>query len=402
MELIDSRCDACKLKTYQCTDCQGADKRRKQEIKKAAKALAPFAAPAPAPAKPSAPEISGTFSERQRVTELIDSRCDACKLKTYQCTDCQGADRRRKQEIKKAAKALAPAAAPAPAPAKPSAPEISGNFSERCAAVGHMILDAILEHTTSAKALAVAAAPAPATAAPEIPVANVSLRNVLKAAPFRFLMSRIPRNGHCLFESFVLAFKLLKLPNMPRTQQELRSACAKQLLEWNGNIPNMPPLFDTDGTTMMKAIRDGPSEKVSLKRYCSLLKTNLYGGFEEIMLIVQMFRLQVHLYEDSSYRRGSPVSIPILRNSELAEDHPDNAGPRIFLLLEMGKKDAVGDHTTLMIHRYAQYDDYMSRMPVQHRDYKIVQGIHGRGMQTMRRYRKDDLIGKLISIIIMF
>ena len=37
--------------------------------------------------------------------ELIDSRCDACKLKTYQCTDCQGADRRRKQEIKKAAKA---------------------------------------------------------------------------------------------------------------------------------------------------------------------------------------------------------------------------------------------------------------------------------------------------------
>jgi hypothetical protein len=207
-------------------------------------------------------------------------------------------------------------------------------------------------------------------------------------------MSRIPRNGDCLFESFVLAFKLLKLPNMPTTQRELRSACAKKLLEWNGNIPNMPNLFDTDGFTMIKAIRGEPSEsKVSLEEYCSLLETNLYGGFEEIMLIVQMFRLQVHLYEDSSYRGGSPVSVPIFRNCELAEDHPDNAGPRIFLLLEMGKKGGAGDHTTLMIHRYAQYNDYMSRMPVQHRDYKIVQGIHGRGMQTMRRFRKDDLIG---------
>jgi hypothetical protein len=310
--------------------------------------------------------------------ELIDSRCDACNLKTYQCTDCQGADKRRKQEIKKAAKALAPAAAPAPAPAKMSAPEISGSFSERCAAVGQMVLDILAE------------TPAPA----------VSLRNVLKAAPFRFVMSRIPRNGHCLFESFVLAFKLLKLPNMPTTQQQLRSACAKQLLEWNGHIPTMPNLFDTDGTTLMKAIRDDePSEKVSLEKYCSLLERNLYGGLEEMMMIVQMYGLQVHLYEDSSYRRGSPVSIPIFKNSELAEDHPDNAGPRIFLLLEMGKKGGVGDHTTLLIHRYAQYDDYMSRMPVQHRDYKIVQGIHGRGMQTMTRFRKDDLLGKLISIM---
>jgi hypothetical protein len=69
------------------------------------------------------------------------------------------------------------------------------------------------------------------------------------------------------------------------------------------------------------------------------------------------------------------------------------------LLLETGKKDGVSDHTTLMINRYAQYDDLMSRMPVQHQDYKIVQGIHGRGMQTVRRFPKDDLIGKLISIL---
>lgn len=359
------------------------------------------------------------------MSELLDSRCHVCHKTDFQCGNCAKKDKQKKKEarlsaaaaksgskfayvgktlqaaIESAKKQNAPILKTAIESAKKvsadAAPEISGKFSDRCAAVGHMIT-AILDETTSAKALAAAAAPPPALAAPEISVPNVNLRNVLKAAPFRFVMTRIPRSGHCLFESFVLAFKLLKLPNMPKTQQQLRSACAKQLMEWNGQIPTLPPLFDSDDDTPVIAIRGGAEQRVSLKEYCNLLNTNLYGGLEEYMLIVQMYQLQVHLYQDAFYRGGSPVSIPIFRNSELPANHPDNAGPRIFMLLEMGK-NGTSDHTTLMIHRYAQYDDLMSRMPVQHRDYKIVQGIHGRGMQSMRRFPKDDLIGKLISIM---
>jgi hypothetical protein len=159
-----------------------------------------------------------------------------------------------------------------------------------------------------------------------------NLRNILKSSPHEWTMAKIPRFGHCLFESIALAFRKLKRPELPQTMQELRTCCAKQLLDWNGVIPgNSPRLLEfSNGMARVQVLRGENEVEVTLQEYCNLLATNLYGGYDEIMIVVHMYKVQIHVYHDESYKGGDPEPVSIhLVNSDLPANHDINSGNSI-------------------------------------------------------------------------
>jgi len=81
------------------------------------------------------------------------------------------------------------------------------------------------------------------------------------------------------------------------------------------------------------------------------------------------------------------------------------SGPKIYLLLETGLGEGVGDHTTLMIHKYAEHAELMSRMPVIDVDYYVAKSAFGYGLKSLKVYKKGDVAGNsfiIISIIIYY
>ena len=246
--------------------------------------------------------------------ELMDSRCSACAKKDWQCSECQKQDKLHRSESRKAKRGLstsfdaAAAAAAAAAGPDPAAPPAA----------------------PAGPAPASSAAPALANGATTKPK---KLRAVLKSSPLNWKMAKIPRDGHCLFSSFVMAFKENPaLTSLPQTVKELRLACSKQLWQWNGIIPNLyaaegnSTLFDDYGNTRVQNHRGDALVTVNLQQYCSALEDYLYGGFEEIMLIVQMYKLQVHVYSQQFYRGGNPIPVVVSLNPTLPPDAAENAG----------------------------------------------------------------------------
>lgn len=159
------------------------------------------------------------------------------------------------------------------------------------------------------------------------PVAKISLRIVLKSAPHNWTFEKIPRDGHCLFHSFVLALNNLNIPSCPKTYRELREACAKQLSEWNGFIPGLREQLFQEGKVLYQDIRGEKERLITLKEYCSLLRRNMYGGLEEIQLMVQMYKVQVFVYSSSvGTTSENPYPLPVLMNNDFPPDHEKNAG----------------------------------------------------------------------------
>jgi hypothetical protein len=160
-----------------------------------------------------------------------------------------------------------------------------------------------------------------------------NLRNILKSPPHEWTMAKIPRLGHCFFESIALAFRKLKRPELPQTMQELRSRCAKQLSDWNGVIPDNGGFQELEFSTGMARAQVSRGQKevdVTLKEYCELLNTKLYGGSDEMMMIVQMYKVQIHVYHDESYNGGDPEPVQIhVVNSKLPANHEINSGNSI-------------------------------------------------------------------------
>jgi hypothetical protein len=341
MELLDSRCSICRSKLHQCSACQKLDSKKKSDMRKAAKAASapppaverlPIVA-APGPVSPEA--IQGQASapppalKRLPIVaapgpvsmELLDSRCSICRSKFHQCSACQKLDSKKKSDMRKQAAAAKAASAPpptverlpivaAPGPVSPEA--IQGQASAPPSAVERLSI--------------VAAAPGPVSPeAIQVPK-SLSLRSVLRSSPHNWLMCKILRNGHCLFTSIVLALNKLKVPSCPKTVLELRAACAAQLSEWGGDIPGMQfSLFD-DGKALVQTARGEKEKWITLEEYCNLLRTSLYGGMEEMQMIVQMYRLQVFLYQADAYRGGNPIPLPILMNNEISIHDEMNAG----------------------------------------------------------------------------
>jgi hypothetical protein len=139
-------------------------------------------------------------------------------------------------------------------------------------------------------------------------------------------MKKIPRDGHCLFNSFVKAMIEFRIPSCPRNVEELRAACAAQLLAWQGNIPGRCiPMFEF-GNIIYQEARGQEERIITIEEYCRLLRKSMYGGIDEIMLIVQMYKLQVFLYSADSYQGGDPIPEKFLVNCSLSEDAKENAG----------------------------------------------------------------------------
>jgi hypothetical protein len=316
------------------------------------------------------------------MSELLDSRCSVCRKTSFQCANCAKKDKQKKKEARSATKSAAWAYA------------------------GQTLLDAIESATKqnvpilqtaieSEKEQNVPILQTAMESAKKVgKITNLKLRNVLKLAPHNWTLPHIPRDGNCMFHSFVSAFNFLDGHDCPRqlpkNQKELRKACAQQLLDWNGKIPNYPDLFEEDGPhkgkRLLQLYRCEKESWVSLSDYCKLLETSLYGGEEEIMLIVQMYKLQVLYYVDQDYRHeGSGEVKPktYFMSPHLPEEAKENRGPRIHMLLEVAKQGA-GDHTTHMIHKFQKHAYYMSRMPVIDKDYRVAECEHGRGLQSMK------------------
>jgi hypothetical protein len=349
MELLDSRCSICRSKLHQCSACQKVDSKKKSDRRKqAAAAKAAYAASpaverlplvaAPGPISPEA--IQGQASaappavERLPIVaapgqvsmELLDSRCSICRSKLHQCSACQKVDSKKKSDRRK--QAAAAKAAYAASPAVERLPLV--------AAPGPVSPEAIQGQASAAppavERLPIVAAPEQVSPeAIQVPK-SLSLRSVLRSSPHEWLMCKIPRNGHCLFSSFVLALNKLKIPSCPKTVSELRAACAAQLYEWRGDIPGMQFSMFGDGKALVQTFRGEKEKWMTLEEYCNLLRTSLYGGLEEMQMIVQMYRLQVFMYQADAYHGGNPIPMPILMHNELSVDDEMNAGSDVFFI----------------------------------------------------------------------
>jgi hypothetical protein len=112
------------------------------------------------------------------------------------------------------------------------------------------------------------------------------------------------------------------------------------LSEWKGVIPGLrEQIVDEDGTILYQAMRSTQETKcqekrITVKQYCSLLRKDMYGGMEEIQLIVQMYKVQVFVYSVAAGTKSHDlVPFPILMNNDLSPDHEENAGNTLSQLL---------------------------------------------------------------------
>ena len=286
--------------------------------------------------------------------ELLDSRCSVCTKMLCQCSKCALKDKMKKKQARQAA-AVAKLADPVVASTANHAEHPSGSsivvvIPDHIAQLTDSEIDQVLG--SSPLKASPTARRIPAVALPQrlaqndakVPSVAVNfkdakdapkynLRNILKSFPHDWKMTKIPRFGHCLFESIALAFRKLKRPDeLPQTFQELRSVCSKQLLYWKGIIPNFgecnPLLFNDQGIAKVQINRGDEKEvDVTLQEYCELISTSLYGGFDEIMIIVQLFKVQIHVYHDQSYTGGEPAPVQIFMvDPTLPETHEVNSG----------------------------------------------------------------------------
>jgi hypothetical protein len=71
------------------------------------------------------------------------------------------------------------------------------------------------------------------------------------------------------------------------------------------------------------------------------------------------------------------------------------------LLLETAHSSGIGDHTTLMIHKYAEHAELMSRVPVIDVDYCVCKSDYGFGLKALKTFHKGDVTGNsFFSIVI--
>jgi hypothetical protein len=311
MELWDSRCLICREKSWQCSACAKKDGQARLDAKKAAAAkkkhpgatlaLEALGGPAPAPAPACAAAVAGVNSEGS----------------------CAKKDGQTRLKTKKEAAAKkhhdTPLMEIIPGDEVIPAAEIDGEIQSGPGTFSTL-------DTTSASLYRPTHASPPTVELPR----PAKLRTVLKKHNWTIL--RIPPDGHCFFHSIVKGMVEHRIPDCPKTALELRAACAAQLLAWNGDVPlpgyeeNHVPMFDECGKILYQATRGGEEKKITLKDYCALLRTSMYGGTDEIMMIVQMYKCKIFFYSESLFKGGDPIPEVFLMHPLLPEDDEKNAG----------------------------------------------------------------------------
>jgi hypothetical protein len=365
MELLDSRCSVCKGKSFQCSECQSKDKEKKKKARQdaaAAKALPAVARLAgrpsdksmvdmipdaivqmtpqemdlilgknsPVKATPPARRISAVALPQKRpvVSKSSQKGADVSSVVVAPVFDDNDpspegivVDRSCFEDTLLRALDYVE---PTPASAASAASAAAGVSSSAARPKTRKVAAVKLPDAKDVSAAAAAAA----AAAAETASRNKRLRSELKAKGW--VIVRILKNGHCLFESIARAFKIYR-PELQLSMFQIRLALAKKMKELKGVIPNFPiQMFEENESgelfAKIKLHRDDEVEtNVSLDEYCDLLCSSLYGGQEEIVLLANMYKLKLTVYDQQQSLDGSEPQT-YLQNFLLPADHPDNAG----------------------------------------------------------------------------
>jgi hypothetical protein len=318
-ELLDSRCSICKRLDWQCSRCQTKDKATRAQRKREA-AEAKIAAASSAEANIATASSQVTFTFDSSVVYVIPDDIAKMTREEVDHVLCSGP---------KLPSPIARRISAVPLPAKRrAAPKKQPRNETAVRSVADPIRQRLKQVLRSRNE-----ADVPSVADPK-----KSLRQVLKSSPHDWKMTKVLRNGHCFFQSCVLALQKLNREGMPQSMQELRSLCSEKLREWKGIIPGglstddgpLNPLNFIDGVAKVQVRRGEAEVDVSLEEYCQLLSTSLYGGSDEMTMIVQLFQVQIHLFHDESYRGGDPNPVQIfVVNPNLPLTHEVNSGNSI-------------------------------------------------------------------------
>ena len=215
-----------------------------------------------------------------------------------------------------------------------------------------------------------------------------------------WIFSKIPRDGNCLFSSYIAAFKTLLNEHEQQimaqngyNQKGLRSLCAKKLLEFEGIVPNSRNQeFEksADGSIVgnIELVRGDGKKNTTLQEYCQLLGTTLYGGDLEIALISYLFDCQTSVYS-AAYWDGQFSANPEVFG-RLAVG-PDSLN--VCLLFEEALSGG-RDHFYFIQGLYQMHDMLMERMPIWGKDIVIADCKElGRGLKMMKELFPGDPIG---------
>jgi len=276
------------------------------------------------------------------MSELMDSRCKLCKTKDFQCASCQSADKAKKAALRKQRKDSKASATASLTnftivlvvdgaqldPFLVATSDTSGLLSAISARLASNIANpeflnssgtwsALNDTVTFAEllplqsTLSIRAKPEEAYVEdphrPERAAKHARLLKFMKSLGWN--VSKIPRDGDCLFASLLAGLKLIcnDFERKKMSVQALRESCAVHLLwDLSGIGPGVPAqIFEkedngtADGVMVARNLRlktGAPPETLTLDEYCDLIQKHLYGGELEIAVIAHLFRLNVSVY----------------------------------------------------------------------------------------------------------
>jgi hypothetical protein len=253
----------------------------------------------------------------------------------------------------------------------------------------------------------------------------------------RFNVKRIPRDGNCLFHSFVAAQKLYNGEQL--TVQELRNAVATHLIqkiEAEGEIPHAPYSFfekNHEGefvlSDVLQAVRgeeaawrksqideaDGGKKKKkkvfkapsrpTLHGYANQIKSGLYGGDLELYVLASLYNVTFHLYSWHYFDGERAYAPQLIGDPKVLSDEPDapqkmhasEVAPRriVSLLFQQDFSSQTGgrDHYELITKpKFSKWNRLMSAMPKWNVDIGPCYGRAGRGIKALRNFKKGDVL----------
>jgi hypothetical protein len=213
----------------------------------------------------------------------------------------------------------------------------------------------------------------------------------------QYVVRRIPRDGNCLFGSFVAAYEHLTKTRLTVTQ--VRERVADHLISEitsKGCISGQPYDFfeaQADGdfvlTGAFESVRGrakkGKTTKVNVQQYAAKIRSGLYGGDMEVLLLANMFNLTINVY-----------SWHFFDGVQSFAPQQFGSGPEsISFLFEQCflSQDGARDHYDLIVsEKFAKWRAYMNAMPIWNKDIALCHGRAGRGIKALRDFKKGDVL----------
>jgi hypothetical protein len=347
----EARCVRCKDVLYQCHTCAATDIAIRRSVKKAfcvsqADDADSQKQTTKASTKGDEPESRCGVDKANAASMQVEARCDVCKDVMFPCVDCVRLQKGIEKSKKDAAKAAKISSANAESKAKQD-----------------------LFHYMICK---------------------------------RFNIKNVPRDGHCLFNSFIAAQKLLKKEQL--TVKEVRDSVAAHLIqkvEENGKVPEQPyDFFQKDDAgayvltgsfehvrgeeALLKKKKTNRSQP-TLQQYADRLRRDLYGGDLELYVLASLYEVTFHVYSWHFFDAKRGYSPQVI-----------GSGPRVVsLLFEQDFCSSIGgrDHYCLMAsQKFTKWNALMRAMPKWKVDIGPCNGRAGRGVMALRNFKQGDAL----------